>query len=61
MTKTKYKSYEKTLNYDDHCACRFAPSQVAEFNLAAYAELDLVVPFIIGHNLLTFFDLLVDF
>ena len=61
MTKTKYKSYEKTLNYDDHCACRFAPSQVAEFNLAAYAEFDLVAPFIIGHNLSTFFDLLLDF
>ena len=61
MTKTKYKSYEKILNYDDDCACRFASSQVAEFNLAAYAELDLVVPFIIGHNLSTFFDLLVDF
>ena len=53
MTKTEYKSYEKTLNYDDHCACRFAPSQAAEFNLAAYAEFDLVAPFIIGHNLLT--------
>ena len=53
MTKTEYKSYEKTLNYDDHCACRFAPSQAAEFNLAAYAEFDLVAPFIICHNLLT--------
>ena len=26
---------------------------MAEFNLAAYAEFDLVAPFIIGHNLLT--------